>query len=91
MRQLLAIGLVMALSAVLVQSWRLSAAQERADVAEAQLSAVKRAAEIRRQTDEAQRQIEAEAAEMDKDLSTREGADAELSGYLRGAAGSLWP
>lgn len=58
--------------------------------AEAKVSAYAEAIEIRRRADEDLARIESDAREIDDHLSTAEGGDAALSGYLSDAAQRLW-
>ena len=56
----------------------------------AQVAAYAEAAEIRRRADEELARIERDARELDDYLSTAEGGDAPLSGYLTDAAQRVW-
>lgn len=79
-----------ALALALGQSWRLSIWRERAQAAEARVSAYAEAARIRSRHDRQMAGLAAAAAALDDDLDRMEGGDAPLSDFLRAAAGRLW-
>ncbi|WP_112312482.1 hypothetical protein [Pseudogemmobacter bohemicus] len=89
-RILAAVALLAALAAG-VQSWRLDLARDRAEAAEAKVSAYAEAARMRADQDRRQEALRREAVALDQELSTMEGADGALSDYLRDAARRLWP
>lgn len=73
------------------QHRRAVAALDRADAAEAQVGAYQEAARMRAKQDAVLADLRADAAALDNDLQSMEGADAPLSDYLDDAAGRLWP
>lgn len=91
MTRAILIGSLICIAIAAVQTWRVEALRTRAENAEAQVSAYAEAARMRADQDRRQDQLRREAAELDHDLATQEGADAPLSDYLSGAAGRLWP
>lgn len=73
------------------QRGRAVAALERAVAAEALVAGYAEAARMRAVQDARLARLREDAAALDRDLQTQEGADAPLSGYLGDAAGRLWP
>lgn len=73
------------------QRSRAVSAEERAGAAEAQVAGYTEAARMRAVQDARLAQLREDAAALDRDLQTQEGADAPLSHYLGDAAGRLWP
>ena len=92
MRKKLVTYLVAALSVVALGlgCWALIL-RERLDSAEATIGGFEEAVRIRRQSDQEQARLRAEAAQLDDYLDAKEGGDAPLSDYLSDAAGRLWP
>ncbi len=88
-----AILIVAALVALIAagQTWRANRLSDRLDRAEAALSGYREAAEIRAREDRRLTELATEAATLDRDLATQEGADAPLGDYLSAAARRLWP
>lgn len=73
------------------QRHRAVAAEARAKSAESLVAGYAEAAKMRAVQDAHLAQMRDEAAALDRDLQSMEGADAPLSGYLDAAAGRLWP
>jgi hypothetical protein len=78
------------LSYGLWQQGRADRATARADAAESLSQGYQEAAAMRAKQDAAQAILRADAAVLDRDLESMEGADAPLSDYLGTAAGRLW-
>lgn len=73
------------------QHQRAQAATARAETAEALVAGYAEVARMRAAQDAVLAAQRAEAAALDRDLATGEGADAPLSDYLGRAAERLWP
>jgi len=73
------------------QHRRASAATDRAEAAEALAEGYRIGAAMRAAQDAHLARRRADAAALDHDLQSLEGADAPLDDYLDAAAGRLWP
>lgn len=74
-----------------LQTWRLSGWQARATAAEAQVSSLQAGIAAAAALQAELAALREDAARLDHDLSTMEGADAPLSDFLRAGAGRVWP
>lgn len=89
--RLAALSLVLALAAWgLWQRGRAIIAEQRAEVSEALVDGYQQTARMRAVQDAHLAVQRADAAALDHELETQEGADAPLSDYLDAAAGRLW-
>ncbi len=90
LHRLLLLALCAALALALAQSWRLALWRDRAQTAEARVSAYAEAARVRSQHERRHAALAAAAQALDHELNRMEGGDAPLSDFLRAAAGRLW-